>query len=93
MTETNVEVVWQGYTVLTSNDNVTSTEIARRKQDILFLCTISVLLEILFVEWKLNNDMRISTNSEIVLNYSLASKQGKFSSCTVVFASYETIFN
>jgi len=37
--------------------------------------------------------MRISINSEIVLNYSLASKQGKFNSRTLVFASYETIFN
>jgi hypothetical protein len=37
-------------------------------------CTVRKL----FVECKLNNDMRIPTNSEIVLNYSLASKQGKF---------------
>jgi hypothetical protein len=47
----------------------------------------------LFVECKLSKDMLISTNSEIVLNYSLTSKQGKFNSHTVVFASYETIFN
>ena len=47
----------------------------------------------LFTVCKLNNDMRISINSEIVLNYSLASKQGKFNSRTLVFASYETIFN
>jgi hypothetical protein len=58
-----------------SKDNVTSTEEARREQGPFFYarCTFRNL----FVECKLNNDMRISTNLEIVLNYSLASKLGK----------------